>query len=74
MKLEYFRQHKWEDDWIEEAENMVREELRVLIYKESFFRVWGLPKNCRVIFLIDYKLCYKLCDRGNKRFEALLHF
>jgi hypothetical protein len=26
MKLEYFRQHKWEDDWIEEAENLVREE------------------------------------------------
>jgi len=26
MKLEYFRQHKWQDDWIEEAENLVREE------------------------------------------------
>ena len=26
MKLEYLRQHKWEDDWIEEAENLVREE------------------------------------------------
>ena len=26
MKLKYFRQHKWEDDWIEEAENLVREE------------------------------------------------
>ena len=48
--------------------------LRVLIYKESFFRVWGLPKNLRVIFSIDYKLYYKLCDRGKKIFEALLHF
>jgi N-acetylmuramoyl-L-alanine amidase CwlA len=26
MKLEYFCQHKWEDDWIEEAKNLVREE------------------------------------------------
>jgi hypothetical protein len=26
MKLEYFRQHKWLDEWIEQAENMVREE------------------------------------------------
>ena len=26
MKLEYFRQHKWEDDWVDEAENLVREE------------------------------------------------
>ena len=45
-----------------------------LCNKESFFRVWGLPKNRRVIFSIDYKLCYNLCDRGNKSFEALLHF
>ena len=48
--------------------------LRVLIYKESFFHVWGLPKNHWVIFSIDYKLCYKLCDRGKKGFEDLLHF
>jgi hypothetical protein len=26
LKLEYFRQHEWEEDWIEQAENMVREE------------------------------------------------
>jgi hypothetical protein len=26
LKLEYFRRHEWEDDWIEQAENMVREE------------------------------------------------
>ena len=34
----------------------------------------GPAKNRRVIFSIDYKLCYNLCDRGNKSFEALLHF
>lgn len=26
MKLEYFRQNEWEEEWIEQAENMVREE------------------------------------------------
>jgi len=26
LKLEYFRRHDWEDEWIEQAENMVREE------------------------------------------------
>ena len=26
LKLEYFRQHKWEDEWVEEAENLAREE------------------------------------------------
>jgi hypothetical protein len=26
MKLEYFRNQKWEEEWIEEAENLVREE------------------------------------------------
>ena len=34
----------------------------------------GPAKNRRVIFSIDSKLCYKLCDCGNKYFEALLHF
>ena len=24
MKLEYFRQHDWENDWIKEAENLMR--------------------------------------------------
>jgi hypothetical protein len=23
MKLEYFRQHEWKEEWIEQAENMV---------------------------------------------------
>jgi hypothetical protein len=35
MKLEYFRQHKWEDDWIEEAENLVREEYISAYEKET---------------------------------------
>ena len=26
LKLEYFRTHKWEDEWIDVAENLVREE------------------------------------------------
>lgn len=26
LKLEYFRQHDWEAEWIEQAENMTREE------------------------------------------------
>ena len=26
LKLGYFRQHKWEDEWVEEAENLAREE------------------------------------------------
>lgn len=26
LKLEYFRQHEWQEEWIEQAENMVREE------------------------------------------------
>lgn len=26
LKLEYFRQHQWEKEWIEQAETMVREE------------------------------------------------
>jgi hypothetical protein len=26
LKLEYFRQQKWEEDWIETAENLAREE------------------------------------------------
>jgi hypothetical protein len=26
MKLEYFRQHEWKEEWIEQAENMVHEE------------------------------------------------
>ena len=26
VKLEYFRQHQWEKEWIEQAETMVREE------------------------------------------------
>lgn len=26
LKLEYFCQHKWEEEWIEQAENMVQEE------------------------------------------------
>ena len=26
LKLEYFRQHDWEKEWIEQAETMVREE------------------------------------------------
>jgi hypothetical protein len=26
LKLEYFRRHEWEDEWIKQAENMVREE------------------------------------------------
>ena len=34
----------------------------------------GTCQNQAVIFSIDYKLCYNLCDRGNKCFEALLHF
>ena len=34
----------------------------------------GPAKNRWVIFSIDYKLYYKLCDRGNKCFEALLQF
>ena len=34
----------------------------------------GPAKNWPVIFSIDYKLYYKLCDRGNKCFEALLQF
>jgi hypothetical protein len=26
LKLEYFHRQKWEDDWIEAAENLTREE------------------------------------------------
>jgi hypothetical protein len=26
LKLEYFRQHQWEKEWIEQAKKMVREE------------------------------------------------
>jgi len=29
LKLEYFRQHKWEDKWIDVAENLVCEEYAV---------------------------------------------
>jgi hypothetical protein len=29
MKLEYFRNQKWEDEWIAEAEHLVREEYAV---------------------------------------------
>jgi len=34
MKLEYFRNQKWEEEWIEQAENLVREE-----YISSYERV-----------------------------------
>jgi hypothetical protein len=34
MKLEYFRNQKWEEDWIEEAENLVREEY-VVTYEKA---------------------------------------
>ena len=44
-----------------------------LCNKESFFHV-GSHQNRASSFSIDYKLCYKMCDRGNKIFEALLHF
>jgi len=29
LKLEYFRQHKWEDEWIDVGENLVHEEYAV---------------------------------------------
>jgi hypothetical protein len=35
MKLEYFRQHEWKEEWIEQAENMVREEYISLYEKTS---------------------------------------
>jgi hypothetical protein len=34
LKLEYFRRHQWEDEWIEQAENMVREEF-ILSYEKT---------------------------------------
>jgi hypothetical protein len=35
MKLEYFRQHGWEEEWIDQAENLVREEYITKYEKES---------------------------------------
>ena len=29
LKLEYFQQHEWEEDWIDVAENLVQEEYAV---------------------------------------------
>ncbi len=29
LKLEYFRQHQWDEEWIDVAENLVREEYMV---------------------------------------------
>ena len=29
LKLEYFRQHEWDDEWIDMAENLVQEEYAV---------------------------------------------
>ena len=29
LKLEYFRQHEWDDEWVDVAENLVREEYAV---------------------------------------------
>jgi hypothetical protein len=35
LKLEYFRQHEWDDEWIEIAENLVREEYAVNYQKKD---------------------------------------
>jgi hypothetical protein len=35
LKLEYFRQHDWEKEWIEQAETMVREEYRATYEKHT---------------------------------------
>ena len=42
MKLKYFRQHKWLDEWIEQAENMVREE-----YIGSYEKKNGEPADLK---------------------------
>ena len=48
------------------------------LYESLFMRnhsfISEACQNLPVSFLIDYKLYYKLCDRGNASFEALLHF
>jgi hypothetical protein len=43
LKLEYFRQHEWEDDWIDMAENLVREEYIVNYQNDE-----NVPENSNV--------------------------
>ena len=35
MRLEYFRQHDWEEEWIDQAENLVCEEYIATYEKET---------------------------------------
>jgi hypothetical protein len=35
LKLEYFRQHEWDDEWIDTAENLVREEYLINYQKKD---------------------------------------
>ena len=39
MKLKYFRDHQWEEDWIKQAEILVREEYHTKYEKETSFTV-----------------------------------
>jgi hypothetical protein len=51
MKLKYFRQQGWEDDWIEQAESLVRDEYAA-VYKKSVQPVASKDPSVR-ISLID---------------------
>jgi hypothetical protein len=46
LKLEYFRQHEWEDDWIDMAENLVREEYIVNYQNDE-----NVPENGNTVDL-----------------------
>ena len=40
LKLEYFRQHEWDNEWIDMAEDLVREEYAVNYQKKE-----NIPRN-----------------------------
>jgi hypothetical protein len=51
LKLEYFRENRWEKEWIEQAEFLVREEYRAKYEKETSTRVESSRKKPTTGFL-----------------------
>jgi hypothetical protein len=45
LKLEYFRQHDWEKEWIEQAETMVREEYAANYEKAPAFEEMSVESS-----------------------------
>lgn len=62
LKLEYFRQHDWEREWVEQAEKLVREE-----YSANYERRAASEDEC------DEGSSAQVCDVTSRSCPCLFH-